>query len=277
MKASDLIITVSESNFEYDVIAYSQRIPVVVDFWAPWCIPCRTQSPMLERFTEEAAGAFRLAKINIDENVNLALRYNVRSIPAVKAFRDGQVVSEFVGLQPEPRLREFLGALAPSENNLIMEKAKSILLLHQWQEAEKAFRKVLETSPNNAAALLGLCKSLLGQGRVVNCQKLLRSFPASREYHSAETLRPLADAIIRAQSAGFIEDDPLLAAYRNSLRLVEKGNLPAAMDGFLDILKQDKHYQDDELRRVAVALLEVMGDEDPLTRQYRNELATILF
>lgn len=277
MKGSDLIITVSESNFEYDVIAYSQRIPVVVDFWAPWCIPCRTQSPLLERFTEEAAGAFRLAKINIDENVNLALRYNVRSIPAVKAFRDGQVVSEFVGLQPEPRLREFLGALAPSENNLIMEKAKNILLLHQWQEAEKAFRKVLETSPNNAAALLGLCKSLLGQGRVVDCQKLLRSFPASREYHSAETLRPLADAIIRAQSAGFIEDDPLLAAYRNSLRLVEKGNLPAAMDGFLDILKQDKHYQDDELRRVAVALLEVMGDEDPLTRQYRNELATILF
>jgi putative thioredoxin len=277
MKASDLIITVSESNFEYDVIAYSQRIPVVVDFWAPWCIPCRTQSPMLERFTEEAAGAFRLAKINIDENVNLALRYNVRSIPAVKAFRDGQVVSEFVGLQPELRLREFLGALAPSENDLIMEKAKSILLLHQWQEAEKAFRKVLETSPNNTAALLGLCKSLLGQGRVVDCQKLLRSFPASREYHSAETLRPLADAIIRAQNAGFIEDDPLLAAYRNSLRLVEKGNLPAAMDGFLDILKQDKHYQDDELRRVAVALLEVMGDEDPLTRQYRNELATILF
>jgi putative thioredoxin len=277
MKASDLIITVSESNFEYDVIAYSQRIPVVVDFWAPWCIPCRTQSPMLERFTEEAAGAFRLAKINIDENVNLALRYNVRSIPAVKAFRDGQVVSEFVGLQPELRLREFLGALAPSENDLIMEKAKSILLLHQWQEAEKAFRKVLETSPNNTVALLGLCKSLLGQGRVVDCQKLLRSFPASREYHSAETLRPLADAIIRAQNAGFIEDDPLLAAYRNSLRLVEKGNLPAAMDGFLDILKQDKHYQDDELRRVAVALLEVMGDEDPLTRQYRNELATILF
>jgi len=277
MKASDLIITVSESNFEYDVIAYSQRNPVVVDFWAPWCIPCRTQSPMLERFTEEAAGAFRLAKINIDENVNLALRYNVRSIPAVKAFRDGQVVSEFVGLQPELRLREFLGALAPSENDLIMEKAKSILLLHQWQEAEKAFRKVLETSPNNTAALLGLCKSLLGQGRVVDCQKLLRSFPASREYHSAETLRPLADAIIRAQNAGFIEDDPLLAAYRNSLRLVEKGNLPAAMDGFLDILKQDKHYQDDELRRVAVALLEVMGDEDPLTRQYRNELATILF
>ena len=277
MKASDLIITVSESNFEYDVIAYSQRIPVVVDFWAPWCIPCRTLSPMLERFTEEAAGAFRLAKVNIDENVNLALRYNVRSIPAVKTFRDGQVVSEFTGLQPESRLREFLGALAPSENDLIMEKAKSILQLHQWQEAEKAFRKVLETSPNNAAALLGLCKSLLGQGRVVDCQKLLRSFPASREYHSAETLRPLADAIIRAQNAGFIEDDPLLAAYRNSLRLVEKGNLPAAMDGFLDILKQDKHYQDDDVRRAAVALLEVMGDEDPLTRQYRNELATILF
>jgi putative thioredoxin len=277
MNASDLIITVSESNFEYEVIAYSQRIPVAVDFWAPWCIPCRTLSPMLERFTKEAAGAFRLAKINIDENVNLALRYNVRSIPAVKAFRDGQVASEFVGIQPESRVREFLGALAPSENDLIMEKAKSILQLHQWQEAEKAFRKVLETSPNNAAALLGLCKSLLGQGRVVECQKLLHSFPASREYHSAETLRPLADAIIRAHTAGFIEDDPLLAAYRNSLRLIEKGNLPAAMDGFLDILKQEKHYQDDEVRRVAVALLEVMGDENPLTRQYRNELATILF
>src|SRR4030043_2414177 len=106
--ASDYIKTVTEVDFEYEVIAYSNQISVVVDFWAEWCRPCKTLTPVLEKIAEDARGSFRLAKVNVDENPNLALRFSVRSIPNVKAFHDGQVVSAFLGLQPEHRIKEFI-------------------------------------------------------------------------------------------------------------------------------------------------------------------------
>ena len=104
MMTSDFIVNVSEADFEYEVLAFSQQVPVVVDFWAEWCGPCRTLGPMLESMAQEAQGSFRLAKVNVDENPNLALRYGIHSIPAVKAFRHGTMVAEFAGVQPEPRL-----------------------------------------------------------------------------------------------------------------------------------------------------------------------------
>jgi putative thioredoxin len=155
MMASDFIIHVTEADFEYQVLAYSAQAPVVVDFWAEWCAPCRTLGPMLENLAREGQGSFRLAKVNVDENQNLALRYAVRSIPAVKAFRNGKMIAELIGLQPEPRLREFIRSIAPSQNDLLVEKANSLLDLLRAQEAEKSFRQVQEKSPENTAALLG--------------------------------------------------------------------------------------------------------------------------
>ena len=129
--ASEYIKIVTESDFEYEVIAYSNQIPVIVDFWAEWCRPCKTLTPILEKYAEEAQGTFRLAKVNVDDNPNLALRFSVRSIPNVKAFRDGQVVSEFLGLQPEPRVKEFIRNLAPSQIDLLLEKGQSQLETHE--------------------------------------------------------------------------------------------------------------------------------------------------
>src|SRR5512139_3568309 len=124
---TDNIKVVNESDFEYEVIAFSNQVPVIVDFWAEWCRPCKTLTPILEKYAVESQGSFRLAKVNVDENPNLALRFSVRSIPNVKAFRDGQVVSEFLGLQPEPRVKEFIRNLAPSQIDLLLEKGQSQL------------------------------------------------------------------------------------------------------------------------------------------------------
>jgi putative thioredoxin len=274
--ASDNIIDVSESDFEYQVIAYSAQVPVVVDFWAEWCVPCRTLSPVLERLTDEAGGSFRLAKVNVDENPNLALRYAVRSIPMVKAFRHGNVVSEFVGIQPELRLREFFRAIAPSPADLALEKGYSLLLEQDWMGAEKAYRQALEYTPSHPAALLGLARCLLAQNHPDEAEKILASFPTSRELPSANGLRPLATALLRIRNEAPSSDDPLEAAYNHALRLVARGNLPAAMDGLLDVLRQDKRYRNGEVRQVLLAILDIQG-ETSLTRQYRNELASILF
>jgi putative thioredoxin len=277
MKPSEYIVEVSEVDFEYEVIAYSQQTPVVVDFWAEWCGPCRTLGPILEKLAEEAAGNFRLAKINVDENPNLSIRYNVRSIPAVKAFRHGQVVSEFVGVQPESRIREFIRALAPSKADLTLEKAKNLLTMNQWLNAETAFRQVLKESPESSEALLGLSKSLLAEGHFEEAVEILDNFPPSRELATAESLRPLAKAMQEILGKKVIIEDPLDAIFSNAIHLVARGNLPAAIDGLLDILRKEKHYNQDRARLVLLGLLEILGDENPLNRQYRNELASVLF
>jgi len=277
MTASEYIVDVSETDFEYEVINYSRNTPVVVDFWAVWCGPCKTLTPILEKLAEEAHGAFRLAKVNVDDNPNLALRYGVRSIPAVKAFQQGQVVSEFTGAQPEPRVREFIRSLAPSPGDLAEEKAKSLLGSHRWPEAERSFRQVLEQTPDRPPALLGLAKSLLAQGRSGEAAGILRTFPSSREYLAAQLLTPLADAFNDLNQGKLPEDDPLEAAFRNALRLASRGNIPSALDGMLDILRQEKQFMNGRVRQVFLGLLELLGEEDPQTRQYRTELASVLF
>ena len=277
MKPSDYIIEVTESSFEYDVIAYSRQTPVVVDFWAGWCIPCKTLGPILERLAQEAQGAFRLAKLDVDANPNLALRFSVRSIPAVKAFRDGQVFTEFVGAQPEARIREFLRSIAPSQSDLVLEKAQNLLELQNWVESEKAFRQFLGKFPEHPGALLGLVKTLLVQGRLADARKILVNFPASREYNDAEKLRPLSDTLARQADFSFDNENPLDAAYSRALTLISRGNLEAAMDGILDILRQDKRYRSGEPRRILLAIFEILGENNPVTRQYRSEMATVLF
>jgi putative thioredoxin len=275
--ASENIMNVTEADFEYEVIAYSRQVPVVVDFWAEWCAPCKQLSPILENLAQEGNGAFRLAKVDVDANPNLALRYSVRSIPNVKAFQDGQVVAEFLGMQPESRIREFIRKLAPSEHDLLLEKAQGLLLLGEAKEAEAVFRQFLVKAPENPAAMLGLARSLLLQRKIKETRLILGGFPASKEYNSAQLLTPLVVALVRLQDAPPFSDDPLEAAYLNALRLVSLGNFEAAMDGMLDVLRQDKHYHNDEVRKVLLGMFEMLGDENPLTRQYRNELASVLF
>ncbi len=274
---SEYIKEVTEADFEYEVIAYSNQVPVIVDFWAEWCKPCKTLTPLLEKLAENAQGSYRLAKLNVDDNPNLALRYNVRSIPNVKAFRDGQIVSEFLGLQPEPRVREFIRNLAPSQIDLLLEKGQSQLDTMSWEEARASFRQFLAKSPNHPAGLLGLLKSCLMLGGYSDARLIMDDFPPSPEYSRMELLRPLYDRLIAEKSSPGSSDEPLDAAYHNALRLITRGNLAAAMDGMIDILRQDKHFKNDGVRKMLLGLFELLGDNHTLTLNYRRELAMVLF
>jgi putative thioredoxin len=274
---SEYIRIVTESDFEYEVIAYSNHIPVIVDFWAEWCRPCKTLTPILEKITGDAQGLFRLAKVNVDDNPNLALRFNVRSIPNVKAFRDGQVVSEFLGLQPEPRVKEFISSIAPSKIDLLLEKGQSQLEMQNWLDAGTSFRAFVAKSPNHPAGLLGLIKANLMLGDYIGVKKIMDEFPPSPEYAHMEIMRPLYEALTKITPGYDFLDDPIEASYHNALSLITRGNLPAAMDGVIDILRLDKHYHNDEVRKILLGLFEILGDNQPLTQQYRRELALVLF
>lgn len=277
--ASTNIIHVTEIDFQNEVLSYSSTKPVVVDFWAAWCGPCRSLTPILERLTDEAGGSFRLAKLDVDANPNIAMQFGVRSIPAVKAFRNGQIVAEFVGLRPEPDIREWLKNVAPSTSDVVIGRAAHFLAESNWSEAEGLFREALEEAPDDPAALLGLARSLLAQGQAVAALPILREFPISKAYTDAEKLLPLAENVAALdEEDGQPEDlSEADALFYNALRLAQRGQLLAAMDGLLDVLRADKHFRQGLARNVFISILTVLGDDHPDSRQYRQELATLLF
>jgi putative thioredoxin len=277
MVKSPFIIDVSETDFEYEVIQYSHEIPVVVDFWADWCVPCKTLDPILRELARERHGEFRLAKVNVDENQNLAMRFNVRGIPVVKGFRQGVVVSEFSGAQLEDQVRKFLIDLVPSFTDLQIDKGFSLIQLEDWDSAMETFRQILEERPNQSKALLGFAKCLVVQGAGAEVLQILDHFPASKEFGAAQQLRPLASALSQIE-AGLPEvDDPFEAMYLRALHLIGRRKIPAALDGLLEVLRQDKRYRNGEAHKVILGLFEILGNDNPTTREYRTELASILF
>ena len=278
MQTHNDIIDVTETSFQYEVLSFSQNTPVVVEFWAAWCRPCKTLGPLMERLAIESQGGFRLARVDIDANPNLSLQYNVRSIPTVKAFSQGEIVSEFVGLLPENRLREFISKLSsPGPSNLALEKGKSLLLSQHWSAAEALFREVCESMPDNPECLLGLAKSLIAQNETDESLVILFNFPASSQLSIVEKLKPLAESLKLFKENQLPDETELDATFMGSVRLFSRGNLLAALDGLLEILRQDKSYREGFARQVIVGILELMDNEEPQTRQYRNELASILF
>lgn len=278
MALSENIVEVSESSFERDVLMASHEAPVVVDFWAEWCGPCKMLGPVLERLAIEGGGRFTLAKVDVDENQGLAVRYGVQGIPAVKAFRNGEVVAEFVGAQPESRVREFIDGLAPSPEEEAVAEAQSLLATRHWQEAEEAFLAVLQEDEGNAAAALGMVQSLLMQGKGQQALEWLEDFPPGTQWAEAEKLKPMATLLVEAaETEGSDYNDPLSAQLQHAAELIEHGNLPAAMDGLLGVLREDKRYRDGLPKQVLLAIFAMLGDDDPLTREYRDELASVLF
>jgi putative thioredoxin len=272
------IIEVSTATFEFDVIEQSASTPVVVDFWAPWCGPCRMLGPVLEKLAGDPAFDFVLAKVNVDENPDLSRRFRVQGIPAVKAFVNGQVVAEFTGVQPEPRLRQWLQQLTPSVAEQALAEAHSLLATHQWAEAEEAYRQILLEHGEHPQTLLSLGSALLAQGKGCEALGYLQDCPDGAAYAQAERLLPLAEFLCRAATADDDEEAaPLELQYRQAARLCMRGNLEAALDGVLDVLRQDKRYRRGEAKAVMLAVFALLGDHDARTQSYRQELASVLF
>lgn len=278
MMSSEFIKSVTESDFEYEVLAYSQNTPVIVDFWADWCKPCKMLSPILEKLVDEAGGSFRLAKVDADVNPNLVLKYSIRSIPTVLAFSQGNRISDFAGLQPESRVREFINQiLPPSPASLLVQKGDSLLAMGELERSRQAYDEAIHITEDYPGALLGLMKIDLLEGNAPAARASLRVFPACKEYNEAERLLPLMKAMQDAVSGSLPNETDLDLAFQNSIRLALRGNILACLDGLMDILRADKHFRRERGKEVVLAILDLMNQESEMTRNYRKELTNILF
>jgi putative thioredoxin len=253
---SNAVFDVAEADFEQRVIERSRELPVVVDFWAEWCGPCRTLGPALERAAQARAGKVELAKLDTDRNQRLAMRYGIRGIPAVKAFRDGTVAEEFTGAIPPPQVEAFFDRVVPSEADELAARGAA-------EQDEAALRRALELDARNAPAKQALGRLLLRRGHAQDALDLLEGSPGD---FLAGGLAARAQLMLEGH-------DELASAFE----AWDEGDHERALELFQEALAAAEGPDlRDVLRRVMVGIFTELGADHPLAREHRRRLATAL-
>ena len=235
---------VTDATFQADVVARSAQVPVVVDLWAPWCGPCTTLGPMLERAVAATDGAVELAKVNVDENPRISETFAVKSIPAVFAIAGGQVVDQFIGAVPEAQVTAFVQKLIPSAS-------EADLLVEAGDEA--SLRRALELEPGHVAATEGLARALIDRGEAAEALTVLGRVPETPAVRARAAEARVLQGGVNVQEAG-------------------SGEVEARLDALLNVVRDDE-----AARQEFVDLLETLGPEDPRTNEFRRALAARLF
>jgi putative thioredoxin len=276
-------LDVGLADFAQQVIEESRQRPVVVDFWAPWCGPCRTLKPVLEKLADEFGGKFLLAKVNADENQALSGRYGVRGIPAVKAFVGGQVVDEFSGALPEGAVREWLQKLMPSPADALRVRAQQLFADGDPATALNLLAQASQLDPKNENVRIDAAEILLAQGEQDETRRLLDSL-------GPDSLRDDRVMQLRARinlAAGPDTDEQILldriarnahdlAAWLDLARAhLARHDYARGMDALLEIIRRDRNYQDDIARKTLLDVFNLLAGQ-PLVSEYRRKLASAL-
>jgi putative thioredoxin len=285
--------TIKDSNtagFVKDVIEASRRVPVLVDFWAPWCGPCKQLTPLIEKVVRAHKGKVRLVKINIDENPAIAGQLRVQSIPTVYAFRDGRPLDGFMGAQPESAIKAFVDRLLGDEGSdaaATIEAADKALADNDLQTAAELYAGLLQDEPQNVAALAGLARCYLKSGDTARAEQTIGLVPPDKK--DAAPVASVRAALELARNAAKAGDIPKLEARIKAsptdhqaridyaLALAAGGRKTEALDQLLEAVRRDRKWNDEAARRQLVQLFDAWGPKDPATLEGRRRLSSILF
>jgi len=285
---ADLIKEGTDQGFAADVIEASRTQPVIVDFWATWCGPCRTLGPMLEKAVTEAKGAVKLVKIDIDKHPVYAGQLRVQSIPAVFAFKDGRPVDAFLGAVPESQIKAFVAGLAgpsgPSDLELMLEDAKADLEAGDVGGAAQLYARALQAAPDNVKAMAGLARCYLAGGDNARAQEIVDMAPAGAkdaDLDSVKAALALA-AEAPADTAGLeqriaADGDDLSARFELAKALAAKGRLAEAVDQLLEIIGRERDWNEGAARKQLLTVFEAAGPASDVAKQGRRRLSSLLF
>jgi putative thioredoxin len=287
---ADLIKNTTTQDFMRDVLEASREVPVLVDFWAPWCGPCRQLTPILEKAVRAAKGAVRLVKLNIDEHPQIPGQMGVQSIPAVFAFQDGRPVDGFMGALPESRINAFITRLigeTAGDTAADLEAAEAALAAGDVNAAAQMFGEVLQADRENAQSLAGLAKCYIKTGDLAHAEQTLALVPpAKADSAPVASARAALELQRKAPSAGDIESlrvklaaDPndVQARFDLALALAAKGDRSGAADELLTLVAKNRSWNDDAARKQLVQLFDAWGASDPATIAGRQRLSSLLF
>lgn len=286
---SDLIKDTTTQTFVGDVLEPSRTVPVIVDFWAPWCGPCRQLTPLLEKAVKAARGQVRLVKMNIDEHPAVAAQLGVQSIPAVFAFKNGQPVDGFMGALPESQVMAFIQRLtgADDEAGAALEDAQAAFDAGDFGAAAAIFAQLLQADPENVDALGGLAKCYVATGDFARAEQTLALAAPAKQSHSAYLSAKAALEL--AKKAGAKPDIAALeravaatpkdwdSRFKLAIALSAKNERQQAMDHLFEIVRQDRSWNDDAARKQLVEFFEAWGPKDSLTVSGRQRLSSLLF
>ena len=286
----DIIKDSDTNNFSTDVIDQSTNIPVVVDFWAPWCGPCKQLSPTLDKLAREYGGKIQLVKINVDENQELATQMRVQSIPMVVAYKDGQPVDGFAGALPESQLRQFFEKLTGSEGSPIeqaLEKASMMVENGDTQNAAEIYSQILAQDPINAASHAGVAKCLIEAEGIEKAQAYLKGLDANilnkEEVKSVLAAIDLEHASTDTEETDSLRqklatspDDPQLR-YDLAIALYGDGCSEEAINILVELVKTHKTWNEEAARAQLLKIFEALGHSDPITIEGRRKLSVVIF
>ena len=286
MSESPYIHNVSMQNFQNLVLENSINKPVLVDFWADWCQPCQTIMPMLAKLAEEYAGKFELAKVNADDEQELAAHFGIKSLPTMKLFFKGQLVDERMGVVPESDIREMLDKHIVSESDQFMQAATMAYQQGQTEQALEMLNHALDKDPDNAELKITIAQMVQAQGDSESALTLLDSLDdEGNRLDSAVKLR--AEINLAAQLADLpdlneieqrLSQNPadLKALLQKSRHLVARGEYDDAMECLLTIMRNDRSFEDDAGRSGLLEVFDLLGGEHPSVQKYRRKLFTLL-
>ena len=273
-------------TFERDVLQASQKVPVLVDFWAPWCAPCRALKPILEKLAGEYQGRFLLAKVNSDEHPQLSAQFGVRGIPNVKAFVDGKLVDEFTGALPETGVRAFIDHLIPTPGEKLRRTARALVTQGDFDEAERHLRSALELEPANHAVRLDLVELLLAKNSHAEADEMFAPIPERERDERADRLYSVLafwkksqqlPSIAELQAKLAANPDDLASLLALGERLVADGRYEPALAALLDVVRRDRGALRTSARKLMVEVFSLAEEQDGLVSEYRKLLAGALY